>query len=271
MGLLAAVILMLTLSPVHAAGAQEDGDPVRIERWDVSVAVQSNASLDIREEQVVRFGEGEFTNGSRSLSIRQFEGMTDVQVFVDGEQYTEADSGEPGTFFWQVRGPIVTINWFFPQTSMTTHTFTVLYTVVGAVEFDAGISNRLIWDAIPVDHRRPIDASRVTVIIPPEGEIDLEVPPVTYGVESDVTVTDESIVTFEMGAIAVGQGVRVEVYFRLPDEFAIPEPIELPGGDPNSIIGPRALLILEIGVFVATLVAVIVVWRRRKATQPPEG
>ncbi|MGF1507851.1 MAG: DUF2207 domain-containing protein [Chloroflexi bacterium] len=261
-----AAALLIGLVAAQAAAAQTD-DEVRVLDWNVTVGIQEDAALAIRESQRIAFPQGDYSTGTRTLSIRNFESIEAIGVFEGDMPYTEVETlQDPGTFTWAVEGPLVQIRWLFETASEETRTFVILYTIRGAVEFDEGIANRLLWDAIPPDHQRPIESASVTVIVPSGGSVDRDLAPASYGADAEISV-DNTLVTFDIGTIPMGQGARVEVYFRIPDEMAGAHEIELPGGDPNTVIGPAALLVIEVLVFVGLAAAIVLFARSRRRAQ----
>src|SRR5918911_692236 len=93
-----ALILVLLLIAATVTGAAAQGAPRSVDspRFDVDVQVQPGGSLLVKETQVIAFHGGPFQKGSRQISLRETEGVRDVQVAEDGQPYRPGQ-GAPGT------------------------------------------------------------------------------------------------------------------------------------------------------------------------------
>ncbi len=184
------VTLVLLASP---AGAQTKS--LYWQRFDVDVTVLSNGDLRVIETQEIVFSGGPFHYGYAVIPGDRLDGITDVQVWGDGQPYQPDGSGQPGTFTAQWIEGDLSVNWYFPTTSNSSHVFEFHYTVQGAVRrYSEG--DEVWWMAVPGDHDYPIRNSRVTVHLPEGATLNPREGGDGYvaesdGVETDLTVSDD--------------------------------------------------------------------------------
>ena len=86
--------IFYSAQPLHA---QEKS--VVWERFDVDITVQEDGSFDVTEGQAIQFTKGEFTFGTRYITIQNFESL-DNWSLTDGQGnvYVQNSSGDPYTF-----------------------------------------------------------------------------------------------------------------------------------------------------------------------------
>lgn len=231
-----------------------------IRRWDVEIQIGLDGTLDVRETQEIAFGDGPYQEGYRYLSARDIGGLRDVRVSESEIAYTESPSGEPNTYTATVESPFYAIAWHFPPTSGQTRTFVIEYTIVGGVEIERGIANRFVWDVIPSTHSDLIEVSNVSVRLPDGTLVDQRVPPVSYGVDAPLAIS-EGLVAFRTVDIPPERSFRIEVSFLIEPGTSLPGEAELAQHS-----GPNLPLIgLGLAVF---LLLGIVLWLTHPANRP---
>ncbi|MBK8048860.1 MAG: hypothetical protein IPK16_18100 [Anaerolineales bacterium] len=89
------------------------------DRFDVDIAVNSDGTFDVSEHQGIRFVDGTFTFGYRSIDKRNLAEITDWTVTdASGNVYQQTyGAGEPYTFTVDEQGNAYVIKWYFPETS----------------------------------------------------------------------------------------------------------------------------------------------------------
>lgn len=183
----AAAVIWLSLSMLIAAPlafaaqiALAQSKVFHNERYDSSITVNQDGSLNVQETLVYVYDSGSFHRGTRFWNTNRLEGITDIQVAEISSsgleipyQQTSYDpdsstSGTPGTFGVQDTSGRKSVRWVYPYTPQTpgyTKTFRLGYRVTGAVRV---YSNRdeFDWYAVPNDWQGAIANSRVQVTFP---------------------------------------------------------------------------------------------------------
>jgi hypothetical protein len=158
------LIALITLAwLVVPAGAQTKS--LYWKRFDVDVIVQPNGDLRVTETQEIVFLGGPFHYGFATIPGDRLDDITDIEVWENGQPYQQSSSSQEYTFRTRWEDGDLSVQWYFPYTSDTTHTFEFRYTVKGAVRrYDQG--DEVWWMAVPGDHDYDIRSSRVTVHLP---------------------------------------------------------------------------------------------------------
>ncbi len=121
------------------------------QQFDVDLTVLDDGTFRIEETQTVRFTDGPFVQGHRSIPLTRIEGVENIAVYeiVDGDlvEYTETDTPNANTFRVQRTSTEVDIRWTFMTVYDDTRTFVVAYDLVGALRSypDAEIPNQQVW------------------------------------------------------------------------------------------------------------------------------
>jgi hypothetical protein len=149
--------LLLVLLP--AAAAAKD---YRAERFDSRIEVLAGGSLRVTETIVIRFEEGTFTFFYRTIPTRRTDGIEFVSASMDGRQMPLGDG--PGQVE-VTRKDGLRIEWHFPATPPSTHTFELAYVAKG-VAWSDGAHDLVAWRALPSEHDYRIGASRIEVVLP---------------------------------------------------------------------------------------------------------
>ncbi len=202
---LAAILFVFIALP---AAAQNKS--VLWNRFDVTITVHPDGTFDVAEKQEIQFTGGPFTYGYREISKKYTEAITDIQVADTQGAYRQSHEGEPGTFYVEDRGDSVYIKWFFDPTTNATRTFTIRYRVHGGLRYyDQG--DQLWWKAVYADRPAAVQASVVTVSVPPPATIDNMD---AYDTLADMTLLNPQTAQFTAKApIPPGQFFEVRVQF----------------------------------------------------------
>ncbi len=179
-GALLAVVASLALLPLlgGAAALAQDAPPVSYERYDVDFDVRPDGSFVVRETQQIRF-DGEFSQAFAEIPLAYTTRIDDMSVTERGVidlPYTAGGEG-PGTFTTEYDGDSLYVDWTFTPTQPgEIRTFVVEYIVTGGLWIypdgdpsTGGGQALLEWRAVPADRSGvPVEASRVTVTLPPD-------------------------------------------------------------------------------------------------------
>ncbi len=135
------------------------------DRFDVDVTVLPSGDLQVVETQQITFLGGPFHYGYRVVPKNRLDNITDVQVREGDRRYQASNSTGDYTFSATWGDDGMSIRWYFPYTSDSTHTFIISYKVQGAVRrYPEG--DEVWWKAIPDDRDYPIRDSRVSLHLP---------------------------------------------------------------------------------------------------------
>lgn len=238
--------LLAVLWPADAR-AQSPIRGLSAERFDVSLTLLPDGSVDVRETVVFRFTEKTFSEVERVLSMDRKDGIIDVRAFLDGRPVQEG-RGEgqvrikPGRRSLQV-------TWKFADTIDQSRTFTLEYRAMNVLATTNSRAD-FAWTVLPSRHRYPIDHARVEWRVPVEAirvePTTLDDPRWTTGALSD-------------GWMATRDGIGVNETVVLRDAFqastlALTVPAWQTSADrarnmaPAFIVGAATLLVMAAGV-----------------------
>ncbi len=161
--ILSPIVLIALLWLAVPAGAQTKS--VYAQRYDVDVNVLSNGDMRVVETLEIVFQGGPFHFGYRVISGDRLDGITDVEVWEGNQRYQQSSSSGDYTFRTSWEEDDLRVDWYFPYTSNSTHTFELHYTVKGVVRRYAE-GDEVWWMAVHDDHPYPIRNSRVTLQLP---------------------------------------------------------------------------------------------------------
>ena len=151
-----------TRSAVAAPNAEKS---VEMLRRDGEITILPNGDVHIVETWEVHFIGGPFTHAFREIPFKHVEAIVNWQVAEGKRVYTEG--GGEYSFEVENRSDSVRISWRFPPTTDAIRTFTVSYTLKGAL-WIGDQSDSFHWAFIEPDHGYPIKASSVRVHLPAE-------------------------------------------------------------------------------------------------------
>ncbi len=197
-------VALLGWPSIVAAQAPTRG--LRAERFEVTLSVLPDGSIDVTETVAFRFTRKTFSEVERVIPGRRTDGLTDVTASMDGQVLSE------GRNRGQIRirrGRDLRVIWRFADTIDRTHTFTLQYRAMGALTRTNNRA-RLDWQVLPARHRYEIGLARV-VIHAPASATRLELPHLnrdgwTFRAEDDAWVAEK-------------QNVRVHESAQLTEVF----------------------------------------------------
>ena len=149
--------LILVLLPAVAAAKDYTA-----ERFDSRIEVLHGGSLRVTETIVIRFEEGTFKFFYRTIPTRRTDGIDFVSASMDGRQMSVGE-GEGQVEVRRKEG--LRIQWNFPPTPPSTHTFELTYIAKG-VAWSDGNHDLIAWQALPSEHSYRIGSSRIEVVLP---------------------------------------------------------------------------------------------------------
>ncbi len=200
------IVLLLTTTGL----AQAQGKTLYWDRWDVDITIRPDGTFRVVEQQTIEFTSGTFRFGTRGIETSRLDRISAVEVSEGDRVFRESAGQEPWTFTTYMDGSEFQIQWFFPPTSDSRHTYTVAYTVSGGLRYYAD-GDQLWWKAVVSNRSFPVYASRVTVHVPEPAEIQNWD---AYGTPARAQKLDARTVVFEaMEEIPAGQEFEVRVQF----------------------------------------------------------
>ena len=178
-------ILLFGLLLPASAGAAKD---YWAERFDVDLEIQPDGALVVTETIVFRFEGGPFTYVFRDLAFTEIDEIDRLQASMDGEVLPQGTA--PGQVEIEAGDPLK-VTWHFAPISDSTHTFTLVYRVQGAIR-QLDDADALIWRAIPEEHDYEIASSTITLRYPPTATLLEE--PKLLGRKATVETSDNQVV-----------------------------------------------------------------------------
>lgn len=161
-------LLLLTAAlylSVPPAAAQAPDDGVVCERRDGDITILPDGSFQVVETWTVRFSEGPFTTLSHNFVVGRFSALHDWSLREGTQDYQEGEGSAPSTFNVRQEEEHIILTWFFSPASDETRTFTLRYTVDGALLiYDDGDQFR--WPFVEWDRLFPIEAAHAVVHLP---------------------------------------------------------------------------------------------------------
>jgi hypothetical protein len=142
----AAVILLCAATTAFASGSYT------ARRFDVYATLQPDGALDVRETVQFEFESGTMSTVWREIPLSRTDGIDVLDAAMDGAAVRPEVR----------RGARMRVEWRFPPTGPSSHTFVLHYLVRGVVYRD-GDHDVLRWRALPQEHAYGIDASRITI------------------------------------------------------------------------------------------------------------
>ena len=205
---IAALILMLVLP---AAAAAEDKQ-YHYGFINVDIAVQPNGDLRVTEVIQYVFTYGEFHHGFRGIDMNRTEAITDVQVSEGAVAYRHVNGETIGGYTVARSGQTTNVDWWFPYTSNAARTFTLTYTVKGALRiYDGG--DQVYWVSIWPERGQRVMNTQSQVRLPAGVTDPAQVKYESYGAKATAVQTDAATVLFTTGVMPDGQSLTVRVQF----------------------------------------------------------
>ena len=172
MAALAAALCWGLLPGQASAQAKE----YHMDRYDSTITVNADGSMDIVESLVYVFTSGTFRRGLRTWNLDRLEGIdvtgiaeesaSSLVPYALGDFDRDAStSGVTGTYGTEKTNNELRLRWIFGSTSNSSRTFQITYHVTGALRvYDD--RDELDWYAVPPGWGSAIDRSQVNVIFP---------------------------------------------------------------------------------------------------------
>ena len=153
--ILAAVLWLSVVAPAVA-------NEYRAERFDSRIEVLTGGNLRVTETIVFRFEDGTFKKVFRVIPTRRTDGVDFISASMDGVDFPVGPNNGQVTVR---RSNGLRVEWHFPPTAGTTHTFVMSYTAKGVATNDDR-ADVVAWRALPTEHDYRIDSSTIDIVLP---------------------------------------------------------------------------------------------------------
>ncbi len=163
--LLLAALLAALLPGAEAHAAPNAEKSVEVLRRDGDITILPNGDVHVVETWQVHFIGGPFTYAFRKIPFEKVEDIVGWQIAEGDRRYQEAESAQVYAFQVERTSDAVEVTWYFPQTTDATRTFTLAYTLKGALWIGEQ-NDAFHWIFIENDHGYPIGESSVKVHLP---------------------------------------------------------------------------------------------------------
>ena len=206
------VLVFAILSFVLAIPADAQTKTATQTRRDVEVTIQKNGDVQVSETWEFRFTGGPFTFATRGIALNKVEAITDMSVSEGGRAYQLTPSGSTaGTYQVYREGNYQVIKWYYTPAMNQTRTFTIRYTLRGALRiYDGG--DQFWWQIIEADRGYTINTANITVRLPASFPLDQLKAAVTLG-NGIATIRDGQTIVFTANNLRDGEGLEVRVQF----------------------------------------------------------
>ena len=257
------LILLFGLLLPTAVSAAKD---YRAERFDVDLEIQPDGALVVTETVDFRFEGGPFTYVFRDLAYTEIDEIDRLQASMDGDVLPQGTG--PGQVEIEAGDPLK-VTWHFAPTSNSTHTFTLVYRVQGAIR-QLDDADALIWRAIPEEHDYKIASSTITLRYPPTATLLEE--PELLGREATVETSDNQVVLTTRD-IDEDEDVVVQALFAPGSVIASAPAWQVQAAERSKQV--RTALPLGIGAWLLTMLVgaglFVWYWRRHTRAKPPQA
>jgi Predicted membrane protein (DUF2207) len=179
------------------------------DRFDSTVRVLPDGTLDVTETVVFRFQDGTFREVFREIPARRTDGLEVIRAEMQGEPLPFGS--ESGTAEVRQRNGRVRVVWRFRPVEDVTRTFVLNYRVKGAVRRESG-ADLLVWRATPGEHAYTIGASTLRFELPVSPIAEPGVSTRKTG-SFDVVRSGNAV---EVRAARIGRNGWIDTALRLP-------------------------------------------------------
>ncbi|BCL82937.1 DUF2207 domain-containing protein [Ktedonobacteria bacterium brp13] len=238
-------------------------------RFNVDVRLQKGGSALVTETEVFHFDGGPFHQVERDLVTDNTDGIQIIGAGIDGQALTPGqDAGN-----YEVTDNPLTVLWHFDGASDVTKTFTLTYTVQGAIH-QTPQGDTFVFTTLPIQHSYTIQSSTTTVHFPEE--IQALDAAVADGNTAQIQRQPQSI-TFTSKNLAADASIQVKIDFPAGSLITAP-----PQWQQQQITAARNALIAQqhadaivlLNLIIALLILLIGILAAifyRRAAQPISG
>jgi uncharacterized membrane protein len=265
------------LPPPSPAQAQSPDEAIVVEQRQADFTIRPNGDVAVQERWQVRVSGGPVTSLVHKVGTNRVEDISDWGVQAGEETYQPGEAQRPGTFSVEPSGNKIELHWFFEPASETTRSFTLRYTLHGALRiYDGG--DQFAWVFVEADRAYPVEQWQAVVHLPQTFAREaLAVSRYNYGVavEGGATVTDGQTVEYSGTTQRPGDEWGLFVQFphgavnatppawqQVEDARAREEAARRAEIAAQEQANNRVAISAAIVLFLVTVVAMVVLWGR---------
>ncbi|PEN12278.1 hypothetical protein CRI94_14690 [Longibacter salinarum] len=226
------------VSPAGAQSSDADRKQYAFSNYDVTVALQADGSLDVRETIQLDVISGSFSTMYRAVKMKRLDSLTNVSV-------TSTDAAVDSLTITRDDGDIM-IQWAFPERS-TPASFEIAYRAYGALRSNDD-TNSLHWTVVGSEINVPVSDVDATLRLPAELRIprdSLSVDPDPDDVRSSGLGTE---ISFSRESLEAETSYSVKATF--PKRFNAPEAF-----DGLDVLKGLLLALLTFGIFAGAYIS----------------
>lgn len=198
MTLLCLALLGDATTSAHATQAE----PYYLKSFDVDIEIETSGDLLVTETLNYVFTGNASTKRVRRIPLNSVDRITDVQAYENGNKLRTKTSARKNQML---------IRWRHQLEHPGTRTFVLQYRAQGAVRIDER-HDQVVWPAVFGNHQTRIEASQVTVRVPPALADQIQHAS-HYGVGAEMRRVDARTVTFSPHrALQPDEGLTVKLY-----------------------------------------------------------
>ena len=161
--LIGLVLLLAALPLATTVGAQSKS--VIVNRRDGQATILPNGDVRMVETWQTQFIGGPFRFAFRAIPLNRVEAIEEWSVSEGGQQYRQSSDQSANSYTVDRNSDEEKITWYFPSTTDQQRTFTLRYTLKGALRiYNDG--DQFFWKFIESDRAYTISQSRVVVSLP---------------------------------------------------------------------------------------------------------
>lgn len=204
--------------PGQPAYAQQK--EIVIEQRDGDITILPDGRVECVETWQVRFNKGRFSRVMHVIPHDYVTEITDWSVREGGHSYDQSENldsinYEPDTYTVRTDDDATTITWYFTKTQNRSRTFTLRYTLQGALRIYPNLSDQFVWNFVEPNHPYPITSSRATVHLPESVAPD-QMTAFAYHNQirqEDAPVVDGQDITFQGGPFEPAESWMFHIQF----------------------------------------------------------
>ena len=200
------MLLFVAIGAPAPVAARASTPNVTASRYDVTIDVRPDGSLNVVERITLKVGAKPITWFERKVSDRRTDGLTDVLALMDGREMPPLQDGV-GVRLRQRSG--IDARWQFEPMANRERTFELRYRAVRVLAREPA-GPHLRWKALPLRHAYPIGLARV-LLRAPQGTLAVAVSAEGGDIQPATSWQDGLTVT--RSALIADEGITLDVRF----------------------------------------------------------
>lgn len=163
MNLFKAFSLILLVFGISLQSSKLSAKDYTIPKLQVEVQINEDGSLRITEHRTYIF-DGSYSWANYMVPKTGFSAFKDIQISENGENFTNLNSEEPGTFSVEESSDAFNVKWFF-EAADEERTFSISYTIQGALTIGPDWS-QFFWNYVGAGREKSTEQLTILVQLP---------------------------------------------------------------------------------------------------------